>query len=172
MSKIVNMKCISYNGTFPIQSSTSIEFLPVESISSIHDNCVIAMLRVKLNFEVLIELKVYMDTVYDADRDTTVVRLIISDIDKTDGIIVEYRLPVYDLIAFNSRCRDYAIYALSKELNLMICTGLPLYVMDAGNKMLEVTPVAIMPNQLYTTFDTAIKALYEYNAGKGVVSCK
>lgn len=172
MSKIVNMKCISYNGTFPIQSSTSIEFLPAESISSIHDNCVIALLRVKLNFEVLIELKVYMDTVYDADRDNNMVRLIISDIDKTDGVIVEYRLPVFDLISFNSRCRDYAIYALSKELNLMICTGLPLYVMDAGNKMLEVTPAEIVPNQLYTTFDTAIKALYECNAGRGSVSCR
>ena len=172
MSKIVNMKCISYNGTFPIQSSTSIEFVPTESISSIQDNCIIAILRVKLNFEVLIELRVYMDTVYDADRDNNVVRLIISDIDKNDGVIAEYRLPVFDLISFNSRCREYAIYALSKELNLMICTGLPLYVMDAGNKMLEVTPAAIMPNQLYTTFDTAIKALYECNAGRGSVSCR
>ena len=172
MSKIVNMKCISYNDTFPIQSSTSIEFVPTESISSIQDNCVIAILRVKLNFEVLIELKVYMDTVYDADRDNNVVRLIISDIDKTDGVIAEYRLPVFDLISFNSRCREYAIYALSKELNLMICTALPLYVMDATNKMLEITPAAIMPNQLYTTFDTAIKALYECNAGRGSVSCR
>lgn len=172
MSKIVNMKCISYNGTFPIQSSASSEFLPVESISSIHNNCVIAMLWIKLNFEILIDLKVFMDTIYDADRDNNAVRLIVSDIDKTDGVIAECHLPVVDLISFNSRCREYAIYALSKELNHMIGNDLPLYVMDTNNKMLEITPAAIVPNQLYVTFDTAIKALYECNAGKGVASCK
>lgn len=172
MSKIVNIKCIGYNGTFPIQSSADSEFLPVESISSIHDSGIIAMLRVKLNHEILTDLKIYMDSIYNADYDINAVRLIISDHDKTDGVIEKYHLPIIELISFNSRCRDYAIYALSKELKHMIGAALPLYVMDADNKILEITPAAIMDNQLYVTFDMAIKALFECNAGKGVVSCK
>ena len=172
MSKIVNMKCISYNGTFPIQSSADSEFLPVELISTIHDNGVIALLRVKLNHEILTDLKIYMDSIYNADYDINAVRLIISNHDKTDGVIENYHLPIVNLISFNSRCRDYAIYALSKELKHMIGNALPLYVMDANNKLLGITSPAIMDNQLYDTFDMAIKALFEYNAGKGVVSCK
>lgn len=172
MSKIVNMKCINYDGTFPIQSSASCEFLPVELISIIRDTGIIATLRVNLNHEFLTDLKVYMDSIYNADYDINVVRLIITDHSKIHGVIEKYHLPIVELISFNSRCRDYAIYALSKELKHMICTAFPLYVMDANNKLLGITSPAIMDNQLYVMFDMAIKALFESNAGKGVVSCK
>ena len=172
MFKIVNMKCINYNDTFPIQSSASSEFLPVDLNSIIRDTGIIATLRIKLNQEFLTDLKVYMDSIYNADYDINAVRLIFTGRDKTHDVIETYHLPIVNLIWFNSRCRDYAIYALSNELKHMICNASPLYVMDANNTLLGIKSADIMDNQLYDLFDMAIKALFECNAGKGVVSCK